>query len=130
VTGTAALVRAYRPDLTAEQVAHRLKATATSPAAVLPDPELGWGVVDPVSAVSGLLPEERVAPAPAPEPAPPVPAAPSHPAALVATVLGVVGAILAAGAAGVSARLGGRGHRRGWRPARVLRAAPPADQRS
>jgi membrane-anchored mycosin MYCP len=129
VSGTAALVRAYRPELSAEQVAHRLKATATAPAAALPDPELGWGVVDPVAAVSALLPEERGVPAPAPALAPPAPTAPARLPVLVASVLAFGGAIAAAGAAGASARLGGRGHRRGWRPARILRHDEPTAPR-
>jgi hypothetical protein len=41
--------------------------------------------------------------------------------ALVASVLGVVGAITAAGLTVASARLGTRGRRRGWRPARIQR---------
>jgi membrane-anchored mycosin MYCP len=127
VSGAAALVRAYRPDLSAEQVAHRLKATATAPAAALPDPELGWGVVDPVAAVSALVPEERGAPVAAPALAPPAPAPPVRLPALVASVLAIGAALVAAGAAGASASLGGRGSRRGWRPARVMRhEEPPA----
>ena len=38
VTGTAALVRAYHPQLTAAQVRHRLEVTADHPAAALPEP--------------------------------------------------------------------------------------------
>ena len=127
VSGAAALVRAYHPDLSAEQVAHRLKITATAPAAALPDPELGWGVVDPVTAVSALLPEERgmTESVAVPSIAPPVPSAPARLPGLVVSVLAVAGAIVAAGAAGVSARLGRRGRRRGWRPARVLGGERP-----
>ncbi len=129
VSGTAALVRAYRPELSAEQVVHRLKATATAPAAVLPDPELGWGVVDPTAAVSALLPEERGTPVPAPALAPPAPAAPDALPTLVAAVLAVGGAVVAAGVASMTARLGGRAHRRGWRPARTLRRTDTAAPR-
>jgi membrane-anchored mycosin MYCP len=51
-------VRAYRPTLSAAQVKHRLLATATRPAAQLPDPALGWGTVNPLSAVTAVLPGE------------------------------------------------------------------------
>lgn len=58
VAGAAALVRAYRPSLSAAQVKRRLLATATHPAVSLPDPALGWGTVNPVAAVTMVLPEE------------------------------------------------------------------------
>jgi membrane-anchored mycosin MYCP len=67
VAGTAALVRAYHPHLSAVDIVHRLEVTADPPAASLPDPQLGWGTVDPYAAVADLLPEERgpvVRPAP------------------------------------------------------------------
>ncbi|MEU7786626.1 hypothetical protein [Amycolatopsis sp. NPDC049159] len=51
-------MRAYRPTLSAAQVKHRLPATATHPAAQLPDPALRWGTVNPLSAVTAVLSEE------------------------------------------------------------------------
>lgn len=64
--GAAALVRAERPELTAEEVRQRLMATADPSTAPLPegmatDPSIGAGVVDPVAAVSRLDPEAVVA---------------------------------------------------------------------
>ncbi|WP_372505080.1 S8 family serine peptidase [Lentzea flava] len=61
VAGTAALVRAYRPSLSAAQVKHRLLTTATHPAARLPNPAPGWGMVNPMAAVTAVLPEEGAA---------------------------------------------------------------------
>src|SRR5262249_22309780 len=58
VAGTAALVRAYHPGLSAAQVKHRLLVTASHPAVPLPDPALGWGTVNPMAAVTTVLPEE------------------------------------------------------------------------
>ncbi len=55
VAGVAALVRAYRPSLTAPEVAARLCATADQPAGPLPDKLLGYGVVDPFAAVTTVL---------------------------------------------------------------------------
>lgn len=53
VSGTAALVRAAYPDLTADQVAERIMATADAPAAGW-DKYLGYGVVNPYEAVASL----------------------------------------------------------------------------
>ncbi|MFD8785906.1 S8 family serine peptidase [Kitasatospora sp. NPDC059599] len=55
--GTAALVLALRPELTAEQLTRRLEATAYHPGTRLPDAAVGFGVVDPVAAVTGSWPE-------------------------------------------------------------------------
>jgi len=52
VAGAAALVRAYRPGLTAAQVAARLERTASRPAVDGRDTRLGFGVVDPYAAVA------------------------------------------------------------------------------
>lgn len=61
VTAAAALVRAYHPRLSAAQVRHRLEVTADHPATALPDTQLGWGTVNPMAAVSTVLPEEGAA---------------------------------------------------------------------
>lgn len=52
VSGTAALVRSAWPDLTAEQVARRLTATATVSRGGARSPEYGVGVVNPYRAVT------------------------------------------------------------------------------
>jgi type VII secretion-associated serine protease mycosin len=129
VAGTAALVRAYRPALTAAQVKHRLEATANHPAAALPDPGLGWGTVNPMAAVTALLPEEGAA-------GPPVtvsPPAARHPQVRapdelgpLLAVLGVLGAAIFAFVLVRISRLSRAGRRRKWRPARVVEVVPPA----
>jgi subtilisin family serine protease len=58
VAGTAALVRAAHPRLTAAEVVRRIEATADHPAGALPSPEFGWGTVDPYAAVTAVLPDE------------------------------------------------------------------------
>ncbi|WP_085066669.1 type VII secretion-associated serine protease mycosin [Catenuloplanes japonicus] len=130
VAGTAALVRAYRPNLTVDQVRHRLQATADFPAAALPDAGVGWGVVNPLAAVATVLPEEglagnavpRVQPARAPETLNTDSVAPMLTFA-VATL------VVIATMAGLLAVLGPVGHRRRWAPAREAIAKdeqPPA----
>ncbi|WP_314176909.1 type VII secretion-associated serine protease mycosin [Streptomyces winkii] len=52
VAGVAALMREKYPDWKAQQIAARLKQTANRPGSG-PDTQLGWGVVDPVAALSG-----------------------------------------------------------------------------
>src|SRR5262249_23717278 len=50
--------RAYHPTLPAPGVAARLLTTADHPSGRLPDPRLGYGIVDPVAAVTAVLPHE------------------------------------------------------------------------
>ncbi|MCI2417482.1 type VII secretion-associated serine protease mycosin [Saccharopolyspora sp. K220] len=130
VAGTAALVRAYRPDLRTDQVADRLRATATSPGATVPDPEMGWGTVNPYLAVASVLPAEgggasqlagRVSHADIP---------PDNPVPLRVTLISVVGAILLICLTAIAAALGPRGWRRRWRRHRVVHVVDdpaPAD---
>lgn len=78
VAGTVALVRAAHPDLTPAQVRHRLEVTADQPPGDLPDPRVGWGVVNPLEAVTAVLPEEAGS---VPAPIVPVVDPPGQPAA-------------------------------------------------
>ncbi|GHF44780.1 type VII secretion-associated serine protease mycosin [Amycolatopsis bartoniae] len=128
VAAAAALVRAYRPTLTAAQVKHRLEATANHPAAALPDPGLGWGTVNLMAAVTTVLPEEGGAGAQVMVTPPPVrPAnvqAPDELGPLLAVAGVMVAAIFAFALVRVS-RLSRGGRRRGWRPARVVEVVSP-----
>jgi type VII secretion-associated serine protease mycosin len=118
VAGAAALIRDYRPNLTAAQVRQRLETTADHPTGRLPDPSLGYGIVDPVAAVATVLPEESGETAPG-SPAQPVtivlpPAEDRRPA-----YTGVIASVSVAGCAGLGGLLIAgirRGRRRGWRP--------------
>jgi len=122
VAGVAALVRSYRPELTAAQVKHRLEITADHPASALPSPQLGWGVVNPYAAVTAVLPEEReghTAAAASPVTvAGPVWPAPADPRTAVALIVGGAAALLAGLAAAAAAVLP-RGRRRGWQSIRA-----------
>ncbi len=72
VTGVAALLRAAHPEWNARQVVAHLQQTAER-ATPGPDPHTGWGVVDPVRALT----EGDTEPAEAPVPDRPAPAAPA-----------------------------------------------------
>jgi type VII secretion-associated serine protease mycosin len=56
VSGAAALVRSRYPDLSAEEVVHRLTATATDKGAPGPDEEYGHGVLNLVAALTAGVP--------------------------------------------------------------------------
>lgn len=65
VAGTAALVRSYYPQLSAVQVVQRMEATANPPGDTLPDPQVGYGIVAPYTAVTTVLQEKSGDGAPA-----------------------------------------------------------------
>jgi membrane-anchored mycosin MYCP len=121
VAGVAALVRAYHPDLSAAQVKRRLELTADHPGTTLPDPAMGWGVVNPYAAVTTDLPEERGVIAEAPDPAPIAPLAKQVPDtwardnAMTFGALAGVAALIIIGLAVVLPR----GARRGWQAGRT-----------
>nr|BFE59540.1 hypothetical protein GCM10020063_040660 [Dactylosporangium thailandense] len=69
VAGEAALVRAAYPDLSAEQVVHRIEATADKMSDALPDGRYGYGLINPGQSVTRELPEERRSAQPAARPA-------------------------------------------------------------
>jgi membrane-anchored mycosin MYCP len=101
VSGVAALVRAKYPQLSAHQVINRLIRTARPPARGV-DNQLGYGVVDPVAALTWDVPEgpakppEKLsAPLKPPPPAPPRNMAPVWVAAGgLAAVLLIAGAVV------------------------------------
>ncbi|WP_327072726.1 S8 family serine peptidase [Kitasatospora purpeofusca] len=114
VAGTAALVLGRSPSLTVEQLADRLRSTAYRPGTALPDPAVGWGAVDPVTAV-GAPAAAGAAAAAAPTPAatadpvvvPPPPD--GRPVRLASAVTGVsLGGAALLGLAAAAARVGRR----------------------
>ncbi|UPT46025.1 hypothetical protein QPM16_34035, partial [Streptomyces anulatus] len=119
VAGTAALVLSYHPGLSGEQIAHRLEATAYGAMGDAPAPGVGPGVVDPVRALSAVLPEEHASSPPssgtrnasAAQAVPPLdpPTARDHALAVAGGAVAVT--LLVAFLAVVLPR----GRRRGWR---------------
>lgn len=121
VAGAAALLRAYRPELTPAQVATRLAGTADRPTTTGRDPHLGWGVIDPYQALTSTRPltapgsappvrSERIAPAAAPGRRPTPDRWPG--------VLAVVG-LAAAVTAGLAVAATRRGWARRWQSGRI-----------
>lgn len=123
VAGVAALVRAYRPNLTAAQVKRRLELTADHPGTALPDPQLGWGEVNPMAAVTEALPEETgqaavTAPRQQRVTVPPTPQPPDSRPRDVGLMV-TFGAFALAIFVGLAAVIIPRGRRRGWRSSRA-----------
>ncbi len=122
VSGAAALVRAYHPQLSARQVVDRLIATADVPPAGSGTPALGAGIVDPYAAVTAVIPAEgrpgTVHPSPVAALRPADPPADRHPgrglALAGAALAGLLALLVLAGAALLPRGRAGR-----WQPGRV-----------
>ncbi|MER5393408.1 S8 family serine peptidase [Saccharopolyspora sp. NPDC002686] len=115
VSGTAALALSYRPHLTTEDLARRLRDTAYPPPGGAPHSFLGSGVVDPATAVTAELPAAAGKPPAIPAAVhmpPPTDPTPSTTAAILA-----ISAALVIGAAAALAIVIPRGRNRRWRTA-------------
>jgi subtilisin family serine protease len=111
VSGVAALVRAAYPRLTAAQVVGRIEATADGPTGA----HTGAGMINPVQAVTAVVPAAaaQAAGPPVPVPQPPVRSPVTRTMALsIAGGAAALAALVIALAAVVT-----RGRRRHWRPA-------------
>jgi type VII secretion-associated serine protease mycosin len=131
VAGTAALIRARWPGLDRAEVVRRLLATADPPSGGQPSPEYGYGVVNPLRALTEVVPPLVDPPAPpSPEPVVDIAVVPAADTAPPMPVLLVAVALLV-GTAGVAllATVAPAGRRRGWRPGRIDTAPPPVDDR-
>ncbi|MEV6907147.1 S8 family serine peptidase [Amycolatopsis sp. NPDC051071] len=122
VAGVAALVRAYHPELSPEQVVARLTLTAHRGPSGGHDPRRGWGAIDAYSAVSAAIPAGMAGPGGPPSVGPDTVVVPAAApvrvgADKVSGVLAIVGVAVAV-AAGVVVAAVRRGKRRGWRPSR------------
>src|SRR5271165_3700208 len=97
VSGVAALVRAKYPQLSAHQVINRLQHTARAPARGV-DNQIGYGVVDPVAALTWDVPDGSVLPKESGSPLkmPPVPT-PRDMVPVWVAAGGLLGALILAG---------------------------------
>jgi membrane-anchored mycosin MYCP len=122
VAGTAALVRAYHPELTPDQVVGRLTLTASRPPSGAHDVKLGWGTLNAYAAVSAVLPA-NAAPGIAVQAVAVGAVAPAAPdgegVADSASGLVILAGLGVAAAAGFGVAALRRGRRRGWRPGRA-----------
>ncbi|MGW5648614.1 S8 family serine peptidase [Saccharopolyspora sp. NPDC003752] len=119
VAGAAALVRDYHRDLSPAEVRHRLESTADHPSTALPDPQRGFGVVNPHAAVTAVLPAEtgeHAMPVRAPNvQLPPVPVVDPLPGTVALVV--AIAASAAALIGPIAVALIRRARKRGWRSA-------------
>ncbi|MEV6831296.1 type VII secretion-associated serine protease mycosin [Amycolatopsis sp. NPDC051102] len=98
VAGLAALVKAKYPDLTAKGIVNRIKETAQHPAAPGGrDNFVGYGVIDPVAALTQSLPSEvgGAAPKPVPQLAQLPPANDRNSTPVIVALAGTAGGVLA-----------------------------------
>ena len=97
VSGVAALVRAKYPQLSSHQIINRLIHTARAPARGV-DNQVGYGVIDPVAALTWDVPDGSVLPKDSASPLklPPMPA-PRNMAPVWVAAAGLGGALLLAG---------------------------------
>jgi subtilisin family serine protease len=71
VAGVAALIRAKYPNLSASEVIHRMTATADDKGPPGRDAEYGYGIVNPVRALTADIPPLTTSPSPNANPEPP-----------------------------------------------------------
>ncbi|HET6288475.1 MAG TPA: type VII secretion-associated serine protease mycosin [Amycolatopsis sp.] len=96
VAGLAALVRAKFPGLPARDVMNRIKATAQHPAAPGGrDNFVGFGVVDPIAALTAIVPSEADKAKPVPLPANLPPANDRDPVPMIVALAGTGGGLVA-----------------------------------
>lgn len=131
VAGVAALVRAYRPELDAAQVAERIKRTADPPPSGAANAQIGAGVVNPYAAVTMALPGEQGATEVPPTPpaaraALPDPSPPDHTLRTIALAATGVGGVVVIVVLALAVFLP-RGKRRGWRPGRRSTSPPRSE---
>jgi membrane-anchored mycosin MYCP len=124
VSATAALIRARWPALNRAEVERRLLATADPAAGARPSPDYGFGVLNPMRALTETMPPPVPADAPVArsdtvgyQPATPTDQPARSRAVAVAVAVAGILILLAAAVAAFAAAIP-FGRRRGWRPGR------------
>jgi type VII secretion-associated serine protease mycosin len=121
VAATAALIRARWPGMDRDEVVRRLLATADPAAGGRPSADYGYGVVNPMRALTEVLPPTVVqapaSPAPVIQPGLAAAGGRASPAVLALTAALVL-LIASVAIAGIAASLPA-GRRRSWRPGRI-----------
>ncbi|GAB7050057.1 type VII secretion-associated serine protease mycosin [Catenuloplanes indicus] len=116
VSGVAALVWSRYPELSAAEVVHRMTATAVDKGAPGRDPEYGFGIVDPVAALTADVPPLAASGEPAPggesAQATPVPT-PNTPGQVAVILVAVIASLLAVALVVALIVLRGRARRNG-----------------
>jgi len=103
VAGVVALVRARFPDLDAKQVMERIERTAQHPAGPGGwNPLIGWGLVDPMAALTATIPEEQGITAPTLTEVPTAELPPFQPKDWTPTVVAISGAGAGVGLLGIT----------------------------
>lgn len=115
--GTAALLRAYRPALTAAQVRARLISTAAPAAGPVPHPRWGHGTLDPYAAITALAPRDTRADVGAVRVTPPVRPAPPDTSRRDTALLVGIAALAATALCAAGVAVARRGRTRHWHPA-------------
>jgi type VII secretion-associated serine protease mycosin len=115
VAATAALIRARWPAMSRVEVVDRLLATADPAPGARPSPAYGWGILNPMRAVTEVMDRPRADRTPTPiaardRPLPPAPG-PGTAAVGIAAALTLAAALVGAVAAVIPS-----GRRRRWRP--------------
>jgi type VII secretion-associated serine protease mycosin len=109
VSGVAALVRSKFPSMSAAEVVHRLEATADDKGPPGRDSDYGYGIVDPVKAltanVAPLTPSASAAPVVSPTQIAPATGKPSAAPLLIVALGGFAGALLVVLAVNIRRRL-------------------------
>ena len=125
VSGLAALLRSRFPTATPADIRARITATADHPSTRLPNPSVGYGVINPLAAVTAVLPPPDTA-TPQAVPVGPLQVPTDPHARLGRAALAAGGGVVAVTALLWSwVLVARRGRRRRWRPGRSL-AGPPS----
>jgi type VII secretion-associated serine protease mycosin len=114
VSGTVALLKSRYPRMTLRQIKYRVEMTADHPSTDLPDQQLGYGVVNPVAALTEVVTDPPSAAAKVQPPlAPPTPPDETTRTVALAVAGGATLVTLGVLTAAVVIR---RGRRRNWQP--------------